>query len=139
MNARKRMAVAVATAALGGLAVVPAAEAASTSANHQSAHTATVAAVRADRTAGSWTCNYYHGNSKILRSGSKGAAVKEAQCLLKLHWKSPLGKHLAIDGKYGPKTTKAVHEFQHLRNKYQHAHIRVDGIVGPQTWKWLRY
>ncbi|EPD57197.1 MULTISPECIES: peptidoglycan-binding domain-containing protein [Streptomyces] len=139
MNARKRMAVALATATLGGLAIVPAAEAASTSASHQSAHTAAATAVRSDSTAGSWTCNYYHGNSKILRSGSKGAAVKEAQCLLKLHWKTPKGKHLAIDGKYGPKTTAAVTEFQKRVNRYQHAGIPVDGIVGPKTWKWLRY
>ncbi|QQE80946.1 GH25 family lysozyme [Alicyclobacillus sp. SO9] len=38
-----------------------------------------------------------------------------------------------IDGVYGPKTTKAVEDFQ------DHQHITKDGIVGPQTWGRIHY
>jgi len=37
----------------------------------------------------------------------------------------------AIDGKIGPKTKKAIEEFQKANN------LKVDGIVGPKTWALL--
>lgn len=37
-----------------------------------------------------------------------------------------------IDGKFGPKTKKAVEEFQTTNN------LSVDGVVGPQTWNLLK-
>lgn len=55
----------------------------------------------------------------VLKSGSKGAAVKKIQKLLKIK----------ADGIYGPETEKAV-------KKYQEKHkLKADGIVGPKTWK----
>jgi hypothetical protein len=38
------------------------------------------------------------------------------------------GAHLKVDGIFGPQTEAAVRQFQ------QTHHLQVDGIVGPQTW-----
>lgn len=66
---------------------------------------------------------------RLLRQGSRGDAVCVAQRLLNERGAQP---KLAIDGIFGPLTNKAVLEFQRSRE------ILVDGIVGPQTWRWLR-
>lgn len=55
---------------------------------------------------------------EIIKLGSKGDTVKKLQQLL----------NLTIDGNFGPKTDKAVKEFQ-TKNK-----IIADGIVGVKTW-----
>jgi hypothetical protein len=54
----------------------------------------------------------------VLRKGSKGAAVRELQALLKT----------AIDGDFGKKTVAAVMAFQ-KSNK-----LKADGVVGQTTW-----
>ena len=56
-----------------------------------------------------------------LRRGSKGVAVQLLQGKLKID----------IDGHFGPRTEKAVKEFQKKKG------IAADGIVGPYTWKAL--
>lgn len=58
-----------------------------------------------------------------LRRGSKGEAVENLQETLN----KKMGSALKIDGKFGPKTQKAVKTFQ---KKYK---LKVDGIAGPQT------
>lgn len=58
-----------------------------------------------------------------LKKGDTGSQVKKLQkCLNKI-----MGTKLAIDGSYGPATTKAVKAFQ---KKYK---LTVDGMAGPQT------
>ncbi|REF37223.1 glycoside hydrolase domain-containing protein [Thermasporomyces composti] len=59
-----------------------------------------------------------------LSSGSSGAAVRAAQCLL-----DGLGFDPGpIDGLFGPATQAAVTSFQRSRG------LDPDGIVGPRTW-----
>lgn len=62
----------------------------------------------------------------LIRTGSKGQAVKNAQGLLDAH-----GYGLILDGIFGAQTDAAVKSFQTT------AHIGVDGIVGPHTWSAL--
>lgn len=62
-------------------------------------------------------------SSKLLKAGSRGAAVSDVQKKLKA-----AGLYTyKIDGIYGSLTTSAVQAFQ--RNH----HLQVDGIVGPET------
>jgi len=63
-----------------------------------------------------------------LRRGSSGQAVKTLQGRLNQRGYHP---ELRLDSKYGPQTESNVRAFQRF------AHIRVDGIVGPVTWKML--
>jgi hypothetical protein len=64
-----------------------------------------------------------HGKPTIQR-GAHGPVVREAQTILnrKQH------AHLVVDGIFGPRTDRAVRDFQHAN------HLVVDGIVGPRTW-----
>ena len=70
--------------------------------------------------------------SKILKWGSVGASVADLQTqLMHLFPHSYPGsgkKVLKIDGIFGPNTERWVRKFQN------HAKIKVDGKVGPQTW-----
>lgn len=59
-----------------------------------------------------------------IKKGSRGAAVREAQCRLNAKGFSAG----AADGIFGPKTDAAVRSFQRQRG------LVVDGIVGPKTW-----
>jgi len=65
------------------------------------------------------SCSQY-----LLRRGSRGECVKVLQTALKALGIDPG----PIDGIFGPKTEAAVRAFQQM------ARIKVDGIVGPQTW-----
>ena len=58
-------------------------------------------------------------NMPILRGGSKGAAVKFIQEVLKV---------TPVDGEFGPITEQAVKDYQ------LHSNISSDGIVGQNTW-----
>ncbi|MFJ7241860.1 C40 family peptidase [Streptomyces olivaceus] len=58
-----------------------------------------------------------------IREGSTGNSVREAQCRL-----NTTGAGLAVDGKFGPATDKAVRAFQSSRG------LTADGVVGPKTW-----
>lgn len=62
-------------------------------------------------------------NKPILRRGSRGTAVRELQNLL-----TQKGFPLQTDGIFGFNTDAAVRSFQRSRG------LRVDGIVGPNTW-----
>jgi len=71
-----------------------------------------------------------NGNAMpVLKKGSKGDAVRSLQTILTSGafglWEvTPDG----IDGDFGSKTEASVHAFQTW------SHIKVDGIVGQQTW-----
>jgi peptidoglycan hydrolase-like protein with peptidoglycan-binding domain len=73
-------------------------------------------------------CGYYDG-SRTTRRGDRGNAVQEIQCLINI-WSG--GSPLAVDGDFGPRTESWVVHFQDVNG------LRVDGVVGPQTWSALR-
>lgn len=58
----------------------------------------------------------------MLRAGSKGAAVRELQTLLRR-----AGFSIEPDGDFGPATERAVRGWQ------KHAGLEVDGVAGPLT------
>ncbi|OEJ39725.1 hypothetical protein AR457_18925 [Streptomyces agglomeratus] len=87
-----------------------------------------VAAVPVAEPAAPAYCGYYDGNA-TTRRGQSGAAVREVQCLIN-HWSG--GQPLAVDGIFGARTESWVVHFQDVKG------LRVDGIVGPQTWAALR-
>lgn len=60
----------------------------------------------------------------VLRMNSRGGAVRSLQALLN----AKSGKHLDVDGIFGPATDRAVREVQ------SYFRIGVDGIVGQRTW-----
>jgi peptidoglycan hydrolase-like protein with peptidoglycan-binding domain len=59
-----------------------------------------------------------------LRRGSDGAWVSHLQSLLQAEGADPG----PIDGDFGPRTEAAVRAYQEANG------LRVDGIVGPETW-----
>jgi zinc D-Ala-D-Ala carboxypeptidase len=64
---------------------------------------------------------------RVLRIGSRGADVTALQHMLR-GWSDINRFSVAADGIYGPRTAAAVRTFQRFRG------LRVDGVVGPQTW-----
>lgn len=60
---------------------------------------------------------------QVLKVGSKGPAVEYLQNALKASCPS-----IAVDGKFGPGTQKAVKDFQTSKQ------LKPDGIVGEKTW-----
>ncbi|TCS82463.1 putative peptidoglycan binding protein [Tepidibacillus fermentans] len=64
---------------------------------------------------------------QILKRGDEGPFVSDLQTMLKNVGFSPG----PIDGNFGPLTEGAVIDFQ------RYAHITVDGIAGPQTYRAL--
>ncbi|WP_371494750.1 peptidoglycan-binding protein [Kitasatospora sp. NBC_00374] len=74
-------------------------------------------------------CNYTTARP-TLKLGSKGDAVKQAQCFLNF---SLIGDALAEDGEFGPVTDAATRRFQKC------AEITLDGIIGAQTWSFLTF
>lgn len=62
----------------------------------------------------------------IVTRGHRGYDVSTAQYLLRHH-----GHSLVADGIFGPITERTVRAFQSARR------LRVDGIIGPQTWSAL--
>ncbi len=74
---------------------------------------------------------YHSFGSRQLRVRSpymQGTDVKVLQCMLNKMPEDFIGQALAEDGMYGPATERAVKNFQLIIG------IRVDGIVGPQTF-----
>ncbi len=66
----------------------------------------------------------------VLRTGSRGAAVRELQRLLNAHLRP--NPHLRVDGEFGGHTRSAVRRYQ--RSKW----LVVDGVAGRCTWAALR-
>lgn len=66
-----------------------------------------------------------------LRLGMSGDDVARLQQILKTQY-SLYGKHLVVDGDFGPATVAVVKEFQ------RRSGLAVDGIVGPRTRTALR-
>ncbi|MFC9928771.1 helix-turn-helix domain-containing protein [Streptomyces sp. NPDC127190] len=64
----------------------------------------------------------------LIGTGSTAWSVVEAQCLLRHHGISPG----IADGMFGSRTERAVERMQ------DRAHLRVDGIIGEDTWGVLR-
>lgn len=65
---------------------------------------------------------------KLFKKGSKGSAVEAIQTALKKISKAKI----KVDGIFGPKTEKAVRDFQ------SGAKLKSDGIVGPKSSKALK-
>jgi hypothetical protein len=71
------------------------------------------------------------GNKLYIRKGCKNDFVKQLQSLLDVKgYGTTLGK-ASIDGNFGDATKNAVMKFQKENN------LKVDGIVGMQTWRAL--
>ena len=66
--------------------------------------------------------------TRLLRRGSRGDDVKDLQTFMN----NNIQANLVADGIWGPKTAAAVTAFQ---NEYN---LQRDGIVGPQTRKFIR-
>lgn len=67
------------------------------------------------------------GARPVLRLGSSGPAVAEAQKLL-----TDAGQRVAADGRFGPRTHAAVMAVQRARG------LAADGVIGPATWSTLK-
>lgn len=65
--------------------------------------------------------------TRRIATGDAGPAVRDVQRRLA----RVLGEPLAIDGRYGAATTRAVRRFQQLRG------LAADGVVGDETWQSL--
>ncbi len=59
----------------------------------------------------------------LVRRGDEEHPVRTLQHLLRAH-----GSAVVVDGDFGPRTERAVRDFQ------QRERLAVDGIVGPRTW-----
>jgi peptidoglycan hydrolase-like protein with peptidoglycan-binding domain len=79
-----------------------------------------------------WTSLRSKLEDRVLRRGSEGKDVYWVQRVLDkvgiVEWTDE-----AFDGRFGQATKEAVEDFQ---EKYE---LKVDGVVGPNTWKKLRY
>ena len=62
-----------------------------------------------------------------VSQGKSGQEVRAVQRLLR----DKFGYNIAVDGIFGPDTANAVKQFQNSKG------LKVDGIVGPQTWRKL--
>ncbi|WP_206051050.1 peptidoglycan-binding domain-containing protein [Nocardioides speluncae] len=72
-------------------------------------------------------CNYTW-EEPMLRRGSSGLAVRQAQCQLNA---AMYNTYLAEDGLFGPATDAAVRKFQRC--------MGLVADIGPNTWRELNY
>lgn len=94
----------------------------------------TIAAVRRRDTAGEYARvegNIKQRQGNLLAQGSTGPEVRRLQELLNVRLMPQ--PPLRIDGIFGPKTDRAVRDFQKV------ARLKVDGIVGPKTRDALKW
>jgi peptidoglycan hydrolase-like protein with peptidoglycan-binding domain len=93
------------------------------------------------------TCNYstvngrgfaghYGGVTREPSTTQVTSAGLEAQCLLVRYNDYDPGP---IDGVFGPRSQAATKAFQAEMNAAFGAGLAVDGMVGRQTWPWLRW
>lgn len=77
-------------------------------------------------------CAYTSATSRpVLRSGSSGAAVKQAQCLSNV-WGGLVPK-LEVDGEFGAATETKIKWIQGCHG------LPKDGVIGALTWEALYY
>ncbi|MEU5772291.1 peptidoglycan-binding protein [Streptomyces venezuelae] len=135
MTMRQRITTGLVSAAfLGGtlVAVAPAASAAPPTTPAASSADASAARPNCPKTTGvGYYCGYYKGTA-YTDYGDQGRKVKEIQALIKA---SHYSGRLAIDGDFRNDTLKAVKWYQ----KRWMGDSTPDGIVGPKTWKSLRW
>jgi peptidoglycan hydrolase-like protein with peptidoglycan-binding domain len=67
----------------------------------------------------------------LLRRGSRGAAVRRVQGLLRAASPAMTDADLSLGGDFGPVTERLVKELQNRHG------LEVDGVVGPRTWRAL--
>ncbi|GAB2463406.1 peptidoglycan-binding domain-containing protein [Streptomyces incanus] len=126
MRRKIAMTMTVATLIVGTIAA-PAAFAGTTSAQ---AYTC-----RYTETNGYWNAGHYSGNTITPSSTVVTTAGIEAQCLLKKAGFPPG----AIDGVFGSNSRAATKRFQEFINDETNRDLlAVDGIVGRDTWPFLR-
>ncbi|NJQ02045.1 peptidoglycan-binding domain-containing protein [Streptomyces zingiberis] len=125
---RRNLAVALTAATLiAGTVTAPAAFAGTTAAQ---AYTCTYR-----ESSGNWYAGHYNGSTVIPSSTGVSSSGIEAQCLLKKAGFSPG----TIDGVFGSKSKAAAKDFQTYINDWANRPMLVvDGIVGPDTWYFLR-
>lgn len=89
---------------------------------------------QAEAASGAGGCRY-SAAEPVLRSGARGAAVKQVQCEYNAAARAypALGAQIAVDGAFGPKTRAAIIRLQGYSGGGR-ARIAQDGVVGPQTW-----
>ncbi|MFD6420003.1 peptidoglycan-binding protein [Streptomyces sp. NPDC060194] len=86
--------------------------------------------------AGRMTAGYYSGDTVNPSKTQVTAAGKEAQCLLQYQGYNPG----TIDGIFGSRSQSAARAFQTQVNKAPcRAGLTVDGMIGRQSWPWLRH
>jgi len=74
----------------------------------------------------------------LLKRGSKGSAVREAQRLLNSYFaRSNVGISLVVDGDFGRNTEEAVKNFQQANKDASGTQLVVDGQIGRRTWSAL--
>jgi peptidoglycan hydrolase-like protein with peptidoglycan-binding domain len=84
-----------------------------------------------------FTAGYSWAWNTVVQRGDEGDIVRKIQCLINGHAYYD-GPKLTVDGDYGPATEAAVHTLQANWSAGGSHRIRIDGIVGPQTWRALR-
>lgn len=72
--------------------------------------------------------------SNVYGYGGTGKCVKALQAIVSTSstvnpGRADIGAPIARDGSFGSKTRSAVRKYQRIN------HLKVDGRVGPQTWK----
>jgi hypothetical protein len=78
---------------------------------------------------------HYDGLTAVPSTTRSTSAGSEAQCLLVRDGYNPG----PIDGIFGSQSRAATRAFQSDMNDHDSAGLSVDGLPGPQTWKWLRW
>ncbi|MDO5682720.1 MAG: peptidoglycan-binding domain-containing protein [Propionibacteriaceae bacterium] len=78
---------------------------------------------------------YFSAAEPLLKSGARGAAVKQMQCEYNAAARAypAIGGQITADGIFGPRTKNAIIALQKFSGGGR-GWIQTDGIVGPQTW-----